>query len=286
MTIARRGVLTTLMAGGLQACSPLKTFNAVTPRPRGVLRTSGLRYGALPRHRLDLYRPMGEGPWPLLVFLYGGGWESGSRQEYAFAGRAYASRGFVVVVPDYRLTGEAPFPEFLRDCAAATAWAQREGRAYGADVERTVLVGHSAGAYNAAMLALDPRWLAEAGAPQPVRAWAGLSGPYDFLPLTPGPGLRTFGAVADQPATQPINFAGAGDPPTFLAWGGKDKVVMPRNSERLAARLRAAGVRVVERLYPGAGHADLVLALAWPLSLRLPVLSESAEFLKSTVRNA
>src|SRR5205085_11551913 len=116
VNIPRRGALVSFAAGGLQGCSPLGTFNAVTPRPRGIRRTRGLRYGPLSRHALDLYRPSGEGPWPLLVFLYGGGWETGSREEYAFAGRAYASHGFMAVVPDYRLTGEAPFPTFLPDC--------------------------------------------------------------------------------------------------------------------------------------------------------------------------
>ena len=279
----RRGVLAASAAGLLQGCSPLQTFNTLAPRPAGArVAMRDVPYGAHPRQKLDIYRPSGSGPWPLLVFLYGGGWEDGSRSEYAFAGRAYAAHGFVTVVPDYRLTGEAAYPTFLRDCAAATAWAQAHCGEHGADTTRTVLAGHSAGAYNAAMLALDHRWLTEAGAPHRIAGWAGLSGPYDFLPLDPGPALRTFGGVADPASTQPITYVSPGDPPAFLAYGDKDQVVRPLNTRRLAARLSAAGVRVRERRYAGAGHADTVLALAWPLSLRLPVLQESVSFLHST----
>ena len=182
--MTKRGLLAAVGAGLLEGCSPLRAFNAVAPRPLNVRRTSDVAYGPLPRQRLDIYRPSGIGPWPLLVFFYGGGWEDGSRKEYAFAGRAYAARGFLTMVPDYRVTADAPYPAFLQDCARAVAWAQTHGAAYGADPDRAVLAGHSAGAYNAAMLAMDGRWLAEAGATRPIRGWAGLSGPYDFLPLT------------------------------------------------------------------------------------------------------
>ena len=93
---------------------------------------------------------------PVILFFYGGSWNSGRRQGYAFAARALAARGFVVIVPDYRLVPDAVYPDFLRDCAAAVRWARRNAGAHGGDGERIVLVGHSAGAYNAAMLALDP----------------------------------------------------------------------------------------------------------------------------------
>jgi acetyl esterase/lipase len=259
----------------------LSAFNALAPRPPGVARlAAGVNYGPGARHRLDVYAPRARPqPAPVLVFLYGGGWESGERGDYAFAGRAFASRGFVTVVPDYRTTGEAPYPGFLEDCALAVAWTQANAARFGGDPHRVALAGHSAGAYNAARLALDPRWLAAAGADRPVVGWAGLAGPYDFLPLTPGPGLRTFGGVADPAETQPIHYAGAHAPPAFLAHGRRDRVVRPRNSLRLAERLAAAGVRVENRYYRDAGHADLVLALAWPLKLKLPVLREAADFL-------
>jgi len=282
--MSRRGVVATLGAGLASACSPLGAFNALTPRPLGVAREAGLPYGPLPRHRLDVYRPRrSEAKPPLMVFIYGGGWEWGERADYAFAGRAFAAQGFVTAVPDYRLTGEAPFPAFLQDCARAVAWCQANAERLGADPARTVLAGHSAGAYNAAMLALDGRWLDEAKASAPVRAWAGLSGPYDFLPLEPGPGLRTFGRVADLAHTQPVNFVTPASPPTFLACGSRDTVVKPRNTEHLAARLRGAGVAAGVDVYDRAGHAEPLLALTWPMRLRLPVLTRSTDFLRGAL---
>jgi acetyl esterase/lipase len=285
VSLSRRSALAAASASLLAACSPLGALNALARRPRGVREVTGLAYGPLPRQKLDLYLPRpAAGAAPLLVFIYGGGWEAGARRDYAFAGRAFAGRGFAVAVPDYRLTDEASFPAFLQDCAQAVAWCQAQAPIHGADPGRTVLAGHSAGAYNAAMLALDRSWLEAARAKAPIRAWAGLSGPYDFLPLEPGPGLRTFGSLTDLGATQPINFVTPAAPPTFLATGDRDTVVRPRNTERLAQRLKAAGVSVQERIYPGVGHVEPVLALATPLRFRLPVLAETTAFLQAELR--
>jgi acetyl esterase/lipase len=277
---SRRGALAGLGASLLAACTPLGAYNALTPRPWGVRRIDDLAYGPLPRQKLDLYLPRpGAAPAPLMVFFYGGGWETGAKRDYAFAARAYAGRGFAVAVPDYRLTDEVAFPAFLQDCALATAWCQAQAGRYGVDAGRTVLAGHSAGAYNAAMLALDRQWLGAAQAAHPIRAWAGLAGPYDFLPLEPGPGLRTFGSVTDLGATQPVNFVAVGAPAAYLACGDKDTVVRPRNTERLANRLQQVGAPVLECVYPGMGHAEPILALAWPMRLKWPVLAESTGFL-------
>jgi acetyl esterase/lipase len=281
--MSRGSLLTDLTMRLASTGAPLLAFNALIARPPGVERKTGLAYGPLPRHRLDVYRPASQEVLPLMVFLHGGAWEVGSRAEYAFAGRSYAAEGFVAVVPDYRLTRHAPFPAFLEDCARAVAWCQVNAERLGADPTRTVLGGHSAGAYNAAMLALDGRWLGRAQAVHPVRAWVGLSGPYDFLPLESGPGLRTFGHVADLTATQPIAYVGPRSPPAFLATGRRDQLVRPGNTERLSVRLRDAGVEVETHIHDDAGHAEPLLALAWPRRHRLPVLAESAAFLRNAL---
>ncbi|MDP3172840.1 MAG: alpha/beta hydrolase [Phenylobacterium sp.] len=284
MSNVRRNLLLTIPALLAQACTPLRAFNALTPRDRGVRPSvRDVAYGVGPSRRLDIYVPAKAHDAPVLVFFFGGSWEGGRKEDYAFAGRAFAAKGFVTLVPNYRLTGEAPYPAFLEDCAAAVAWARNHARAYGGDPQRIVLVGHSAGAYNAAMLALDRRWLEQAGAPGAVAAWAGLSGPYDFLPLEDGPARRTFGGAKDLPATQPISYVAPGDPPAFLASGDKDRLVSPGNVTRLGARLRAVGVTVEEKLYPGAGHSELVLALVPPLRLRLRVLDDASRFLMAAV---
>lgn len=262
------------------ACSPLRTFNAVIPKDRGTAQVGrDLAFGSDRRQRLDLYRPTSSGAearLPIILFLYGGSWSSGDKGGYGFAGRALAARGFLVAVPDYRLVPEVRFPAFLEDNAAALRWVLANATRYGGDPERVVLVGHSAGAYNAAMLALDPRWLgAERRA---VRGWVGLAGPYDFLPLD-GPVTRaTFGRAADLPATQPINFASPDDPPSLLLHGAKDRTVLSRNSERLGALLAAKGVNSRVKIYPELGHVGILTAFARPFRGRASVIDDVTIF--------
>ena len=283
MTVTRRLAAAGLTAFGLAGCSPLQLFGAVAGRDGGSEKAaSGLAYGPHPRQSLDVYRPTAAaGPAPVLVFFYGGSWKSGAKEEYAFVGDALAARGFLTVIPDYRLYPEVRFPDFLDDSAAAVRFARDVAGRYGGDPERVVLVGHSAGAYNAAMLALDGRYFRRAGVPRRVvRAFAGLSGPYSFLPLDPGTAQEVFGAAPNKPATQPITYADRGAPPAFLATGDADTTVRPSNTTALAGRLRAVGTPVVERLYPGLVHRDTLLALSVTLRGTAPVLAEMTEFLR------
>jgi acetyl esterase/lipase len=263
------------------ACSPLLTFNALVPKDGGSrLVAHDVAYGGDPRQQLDLYAPVKPaGALPVIVFFYGGSWNSGTRRGYAFVGRALAAQGFLVAVPDYRLVPAVQYPAFLDDCAAATRWVRANARRYGGDGDRMVLAGHSAGAYNAAMLALDPKWLGDDRAA--VRGLVGLAGPYDFLPLEPGVALDTFGKVADPASTQPIGYVSRDDPPAFIAWGTKDTTVRPSNSEHLAARLAAAGVRVEAHPYPGVTHVAIVTSLAKPFRGHAPVLADLAAFARS-----
>ncbi|HEX7945587.1 MAG TPA: alpha/beta hydrolase, partial [Phenylobacterium sp.] len=165
--------------------------------------------------------------------------------------------------------------------AQAVRWASDNAARFGADPTRIVLVGHSAGAYNAAMLALDGRYLSAAGVdPKRVKALAGLSGPYDFLPLQGDITHRIFGDTPDLPATQPLAYVTKASPPAFLATGDADDMVWPKNTVALARRLREAGVEVEERHYPGVDHVRMVLALSKPLRGRAPVLDEMTDFLR------
>lgn len=261
------------------SCSPLKTFNSLVPKDSGVdvvARDQVFRDG--PRGRLDLYAPRRRGgePLPIIVFFYGGSWNSGTKDGYAFAGRALAARGFLVAIPDYRLVPEVRFPAFLEDGAAAVRWVRAHAGRYGGDPDRIVLAGHSAGAYNAAMLSLDPRWL---GPDRPaIRGFAGLAGPYDFLPFDTPASRAAFGEAPDPPATQPVRFASPGDPPALLLVAGKDDLVRPRNAISLAAALRGAGVPVEVRTYDKIGHIGILTALSRLFRGKAPVLRDLAEF--------
>ena len=282
----RRGLIlaASSLAGALaSACSPLTAFNTLAPRDPAARAGRDIAYGPDPRQRLDVYTPKGGAAGaPVLVFFYGGGWDSGRRQDYAFAGQALAAQGFVTVAPDYRLVPQVRYPDFLTDCAAAVAWAHAHAAAYGGDPDRILLAGHSAGAYNAMMLALNTRYLRDAGVdPRVIRAAAGLSGPYDFLPFRVKSTLETFGQASDPAATQPINHVAPGAPPIFLAHGDKDTLVYPKNTLALAAALSRAGDTVEVKIYPGLSHADLVLALSRPFRGKAPVLADMTAFLKA-----
>lgn len=290
MTLTRRFVAAGASALAAAGCSPLAIFDAVAPRDGGTVKAAtALPYGSHPRQTLDIHVPTNRssGPLPIVVFFYGGSWKFGSKSEYDFVGAALAAQGFVTVLPDYRLYPEVRFPDFLDDSAAAVRFAQQNAERFGGDGGHIVLAGHSAGAYNAAMLALDARYLARAGvAAGAIRAFAGLSGPYDFLPLDPGTAQEVFGAVPNRAATQPITFAGRFSPPAFLATGDADDTVRPRNTVNLAAKLRASGVPAVERIYPGLDHKDTLLALSLPFRGRAPVLAEMSAFLQEQAQIA
>lgn len=255
-----------LLAGGiyLYTADKLILFNRLVPKDAGSERIAqDIAFGDSVRQRLDIYAPSNRNDastLPVIVFIHGGGWRDGDKAGYEFAGRALASRGFLTVVPNYRLSPAIHFPAFVEDGAAALRWVRTNIANQGGDPERIVLVGHSAGAHIAALLAMDEHWLgADRSA---IAGWVGLAGPYDFLPLDTPSTRGAFGNAPDLAATQPINFAGEGDPPALLLHGSVDTTVKPRQSSRLAARLEAAGVPVRHIVYEGIGHTRIMTALS------------------------
>jgi acetyl esterase/lipase len=272
----------------LAAWSPLTALNALT-RTDTYRLADGIAYGPLPRHKLDVFTPTAPAPspagWPVVVFFYGGSWNTGERGDYKFVGAALAERGILAIVADYRLYPEVRYPEFLRDAALALAWGLDHGKRLGGDPKRTFVMGHSAGGYNAAMLALDPRWLAATGhrAKDELAGWIGLAGPYEFLPLKPGPSRPVFFHPDYPPGTQPIDHVASDAPPAFLAAPANDTVVSPQRSTlAMAAKLEGVGVPVDVKMYDGLTHSLLVAALARPLRGLAPVLDDVVGFVDRT----
>jgi acetyl esterase/lipase len=123
----------------------------------GITVTNDVSYGTGPRHTLDIYVPEKlTASAPVVVFFYGGGWESGSKEMYRFIGYALAAQGLVVVIPDYRLHPDVEFPAFMNDAAEAVEWAHVNAARLGGDPDRLFLMGHSAGAQIATLLSMDP----------------------------------------------------------------------------------------------------------------------------------
>ncbi len=265
------------------ALSPVNLLNSLASTAP-VSSEDGLPYGAGARQRLDLYRPQQRGNLPVVVFFYGGAWAEGDRAMYRFVGTALAAAGFLTVIPDYRVFPEVRFPGFVEDAALATRWAEANAVMLGGDPDRLVLMGHSAGAHIAALLALDPRWLDRAGVDhRRLRGLVGLAGPYDFE-SNGGMRRQIFAPARDYAETQPISFASAAAPPSLLASGQKDRVVDPGNSRRLAAKLRAAGAQVDLALYPHPSHESLIGAFSPALRFLAPVFRDCVRFVETVTR--
>lgn len=269
----------------LAACSPLSAYNALAPADLGVALTKAdIAYGSHPRQKLDVYGPdRPTGAAPVVVVFYGGSWNSGDKTDYGFLGKALASRGFVAIIADYRLVPEIRFPAFIDDGAAAVAWASRNAQKFGGDPSKVFLLGHSAGAYIAAMIALDKTYLNKFDlSPAMIKGVAALAGPYDFLPLDVDVAKAAFGQAKYPTATQPINFASRNAPAMFLATGNADTTVEPRNTYALADKLKQAGANVVVRSYPDVSHVGILLALSLPFRHQAPVLDDVSNFIRRT----
>ncbi|UXN74762.1 alpha/beta hydrolase [Devosia sp. A8/3-2] len=222
--------------------------------------------------------PSSSAPAPVVYFIYGGGWNRGERSDYQFVGRALAARGFVTVIADYRLVPEVRYPEFLEDNANGLRWVQDNIAQYGGDPNRVFSAGHSAGAYNAVMLALDPSFLREYGVTLSILGVAALSGPYDFYPFEYGEVRDAFGDAPNPQGTQPINLVTSNTPPMYLATGTTDPIVRMQNTERFAQKLKDSGIWVTTKYYNGFGHMEPVIAMGSMWRWRMPVLDDMVSF--------
>ncbi|PIF75646.1 acetyl esterase/lipase [Variovorax sp. 54] len=270
----------------LSACAPVQVLNGLVPTDTYRFQ-GGIAYGNAPHQRLDVYQPLAivspvRGARPLVVFFFGGTWSSGDRASYRFVGEALAARGAAVVVPDYGLSPAFTYPAFVRDSALAVKWALDNADRLGADPKQVYVMGHSSGGYNAAMVALDARWLGEVGAsPQQLAGWIGLAGPYDFLPIGDPQAQRAFRWPDTPRDSQPLAHVSAASPPALLMAASTDTLVDPdRNTRRMADALRAAGVPVEVRTFDNLSHVTLIAAFGKPLRwLGGPVLPPVMDFL-------
>ena len=276
--------LAALAALSASACSSASFFVANLPVAFSDVEVhKNIAYGDGPLRRLDIYAPPdvreeGAAPAPVLVFFHGGRWEEGNKSQYAFAALPFVREGYVVVVPDYRKYPAVKFPAFVQDAAAATAWVHDHIARYGGDPERLYLAGHSSGAHMAALVAADPRYLEALGKERDiVAAFAGLAGPYDFVPEEPD--LKDmFGPPERYPQMQVPTFIDGAQPPMLLLHGGADETVVRRNLTRLRDKIAEKGGRVETHIYEGVDHVDLVGALSWVLRDKAPVARDMMRF--------
>ncbi|MGQ0697340.1 MAG: alpha/beta hydrolase [Panacagrimonas sp.] len=279
MRLLLTGLLAPLvLLGALTGCSGQKMLNTLTPS-RGYDLASNLVYDQNRTLRLDIYTPRGVKNAPVVVFFYGGRWSEGSKDNYKFVGEALASRGFVAVLPDYRLYPAVRFPEFVHDAANSVAWVHSHVNTYGGDPEKIFVMGHSSGAHIAAMLVLKQEFMANAGGSRTwLRGMIGLAGPYDFLPIT-DPQLRDVFAPPEKfELSQPILFTEGDNPPMLLMHGEDDEIVWVKNTRNLAEAVKKAGGPIETVIYPKMSHSFILSSLAKPLRGQTDVIQHLSEF--------
>ncbi|WP_457104983.1 alpha/beta hydrolase [Methylobacterium sp. P5_C11] len=253
----------------------LAVLNALAPLEVHV--QTGVAYAEGTQHRADIYRSTAAGARPVVVFLYGGGWRTGSKDEVAYVGAALARRGFVVVIPEYRHVPAVGLADILADNAAAVAWTLAHAAEFGGDARRVVVAGHSSGAWAAAMLGLDPTWLEHAGSsPVKLAGIVGLAGPYASSALTQPLDRQVF--AGSDPTLQPINHAAGRHPAMLLLTGAADLDVNPSGTLALARELQAYDGHQTTKVYDGLGHGQLIHAMSFPFDLSLSVADDVAQF--------
>ncbi len=286
VTFAISGIILFTLAGMIQPSyffanpSRYSLFSAIVA-DRGVDVQRGIAFGDHPRLKIDIYSPetqRGGSNAPIVLFLYGGTWKEGDRAIYGFVGAALAARGITTLIPDYRLFPDVMFPAFIEDAAQAYVWTQRRF----ADTSQPIIVmGHSAGAHMAAMLALNPSYIRNLDAETPLPAGlVGLAGPYAF-DLTDYPTTHDlFAANQSAAATIPSNFATEDAPPALLIHGSSDKTVKLWNQETLATKLRALNVPVETHVAEGVDHVGIIRNLAWPFRNHSPAIDLIVHFVQ------
>jgi len=273
-----------LLAGSvlLNGCQAVlfRSLNA-TASKTDVLTRHDVVFDSAHQLALDVYRPPNAHDAPVVVFFYGGSWKSGKRQWYRWAGEALARRGLVVVIPDYRLWPKVRLDGFMRDGAHAVAWTREHAADYGGNPDALFLMGHSAGAHIAALLATDAHWLDTVDMqPRELAGFIGLAGPYDFLPLKDPDFIDMFGRTHDaQLRSQPVHFVDGDEPPMLLMQGDADKTVWPRNASSMASAMQRESELVEVKMYPDIGHVGLLLAMSSTFGSKAPVLEDTMKFI-------
>lgn len=224
---------------------------------------------------LDLYRPQeASGPLPAVLWVHGGGWQSGSKDA---PGRALplVARGYAVASVDYRLSGEAVFPAAVEDCQAAVRWVRANSAKYGLDPDHIGVWGSSAGGHLVAMLGTCgdvDSFVTDANRDQSSRVQAVCDwfGPSDMSRMSDFPGAidhnapnspesRFLGGTAQESKEKvakanPITYVSKQDPPFLIMHGDADRVVPYNQSELLLDALKKAGVEATLYCVKGGGH--------------------------------
>ncbi len=299
MVLVLGAIVALVLAGGLalqfaisrNGPAVLTAIDRLTGGTHNVALLTEASFGESEAQNLFVWGPENAGDdaakRPVLLFVHGGSWRSGDPEDYGFMGRAFVPKGFVVVLAGYRMHPDVVYPAMLEDAAGAVAWTKAEIEQFGGDPEQIFVAGHSAGAYNVMMAALEEQWLGARGlATSDIAGVVGLSGPYDFYPFDSDSTINSFGPAEDPEATQPVNHIRGDAPPMLLIHGEADTVVYPRNTRELEKRITAAGGSLQTKFYSEMDHSDPLVSMAAPWRNSRDVDDTIAQFAKEVAAQA
>ncbi|WP_417506607.1 alpha/beta hydrolase [Marinomonas gallaica] len=245
-----------------------------------VTRHENISYGNLPEQTLDIYTPQQETGQrhPVIVFFYGGSWQDGHKEMYPFVAKPFVDRGYIVVIPDYRKYPQVKFPSFVEDGADAIVWTLNNIGSFQGNPDNLFVMGHSAGAQIGALISADEQYLSRKGhSNQSIKAFAGLSGPYDFIPMEED--LKDiFGPPERYPQMTVTTFIDGNEPPMLLMWGEEDTLVGQRNIDLLSTKIKLERGRVTTKTFPEMGHVDMISNLIWFLPSEVSIDQEISDF--------
>jgi len=276
-------ILSSLGALLIAGCTQVGLGIANLPAKLGDLEIEkNIAYGAQEWQKLDIYTPKNaqSKKLPVIVFFHGGRWSEGSKDMYAFVGKAFADKNYIVAIADYSKYPDVKFPSFVEDAAKAIAWVHSNIDEYGGNADKLFVSGHSSGAHIGSLAIADQRYLKEEGkSPDIVTAFAGLAGPYDFIPEADD--LKDmFGPPEKYPQMTVTTFIDGDEPPMLLLWGAKDNAVWQRNIDLLKEGIEKKDGIVETKIYPELDHVGIISSLTWFFRSKAPVLKDVDQFFK------
>ena len=252
-----------MMAAALEAISE-KGKQVVFTGLEQISRNSKIKclkdipYGDEAGQLLDLYQPVDQPVRHTLLFIHGGSWQYGNKNEYAFIGQSLARRGIATLVMGYRLFPRARYPGFVEDAASALAWYSLSSGYYGLENTPLFLMGHSAGAHIALLVALDQEFSRQYAFQQDmIKGVVSLAGVYSFRPEKSALYQQIFPADLsgeNYARVKPVNFVRPDGIPLYLLHGRKDRTVACRSAERMYKNALLAGHPVFLEVRENDGH--------------------------------
>jgi acetyl esterase/lipase len=271
-----------------QRLSPVAVLNTITPKDFRVMHH--VAYGKDPRQQLDLYIPLDDSVTPtlkpIILFIHGGSWQTGSKDDYLFVGESFSKAGYVVAVMNYRLAPQHKYPDYVQDAALALRWLADHGADYAADSETLIVMGHSAGGFNALEVVDNQRWLAEVQLPVThIKAVIGIAGPYSFNFHHFDNARDAFDPNSSPDDIMPDRHVRADAPPHLLLVAANDDTVKASNAVKMAKALRDKHIPVQMQTIEGASHISIMASVATRLSWYKPTRQIILNYLDTVLKN-